>query len=300
MMTTPAERLTSRLKVVDRLRINIPWLSSPTRSPGIQAFTKSTTGEIPANTPGSDPLPADETPAGYPSLQDLLAESGASSPLTLVLGMCEDHLPLMLYLTNPAPGALLAVGDTGAGKTRLVRSALFSAALMNTPEQLTYTLIAADLAEYTDLAEFAHCRKLAPLSDAPSIIDELFLETEKRRLKPSEPMILVAIEDIAEVANNLNLTMLTRLHHLIKHGPRLGIWVIATLSCEDLEYADPALLDAFRTHLLGSIADPLAANYLGRDDHCPAPQIEKGRQFCASVEGGWLYFWICDPTGGAA
>ena len=113
-------------------------------------------------------------------------------------------------------------------------------------------------------------------------------------------MILVVIEDIAEVANNLNLTMLTRLHHLIKHGPRLGIWVLATLSSEDLEYADPALLDAFRTHLLGSIADPLAANYLGRDDHCPAPQIEKGRQFCASVEGGWLYFWICDPTGGAA
>lgn len=301
-MITPTEKLTSRLKLIERLKINLPWLNGPTRIPGTQAFVKpKNEGQPPVSETdetSKDAEQRDEKSGSFPSMERLIRESGASMPYALALGICEDQLPLLLYLTNPAPGALLITGDSGAGKTRLLRSAVYSAILMNKPDQLNFYILSDTKAEYTDLAEFEHCRKLGSLSEAPQIIDELTQIADQRKLKPADQIILIAVENIAWVAQNLNLTMLTKLHHLIKHGPRLGIWMIATFSTSEIDEVEPALLEAFRTHLIGSIKDRLLADYLGRNDNCPAPGLEKGFQFCASAEGGWLYFWICDPNGG--
>jgi hypothetical protein len=302
-MNTIENRLMSRLKVMERLKTNLPWLGSQAKNLGMKGLGKIQTDELPADFMVEDRVaeaPTQEDLPEFPTLQSILEENGPLSPYTIFLGMCEDGVPLTLNLVNPAPGALLITADPESGKTRLLRSILFSATQINTADQVVFDIIATNPHEYTDLAELDHCQKLLAHRDreASSLIQELFSELEQRKLKPAETMIIFAIEDLIQLAHAIDDALLSKLYHLIKHGPRSGIWTIAVLSSKDVDQIDPNLLEAFRTHLLGYLADPVTATYLARDVNCPAQGLVKGSQFCASVAGDWFSFWICDPAGG--
>ena len=47
---------------------------------------------------------------------------------SLMLGLAEDGLPVLLDLYDPAPGPLLVAGDGGSGKTALLQSLARAAA----------------------------------------------------------------------------------------------------------------------------------------------------------------------------
>jgi hypothetical protein len=307
-MITTEDHLAIRLKMMDRFKTSFPWLGNQVKNLRVKKFSKSQTAELgeTEDEPLKDePLKTDNQPPGeYQST----AESSYiqvdpydnQPPHTILIGICDDDIPLTLSLDNPAPGALLLIGDTGAGKTRLARSILTSAMQMNTPEQVVYSILASDIHEYTDLAEYDNCRSLFALRDPAllDLIDQLYEEGEKRRSQPDKQAVLLVIDDLSKFVQRLNIDRLTKLVHLIKHGPRLRIWIAAALSARDVDSTDPSLLDAFRTHLLGSLADPVLATYLGGDASCPVGQLDKGNQFCASVGGEWLKFWIYEPQGG--
>jgi hypothetical protein len=302
-MNTIENRLMSRLRVMERLNTKLPWLGNQAKNIGIKVVSKSQTEELPADTQmeaSVASIPTQEAIQVIPSLQSVLSENGPFSPHTIFLGMCEDGVPLTLNLENPAPGALLITADPEAGKTRLLRSILSSVTLINEADQVVFYIFAANSHEYTDLAELDHCQKLIAHRDheASRIIQELFSELETRKLRPADTMIVFAIEDLFQLAQAVEGSLLSNLIHLIKHGPRSGIWPIATLSSKDVDQIDPNLQEAFRTHLLGFLADPVTATYLARDVNCPAQGLIKGSQFCASVAGDWFSFWICDPVGG--
>jgi hypothetical protein len=301
-MNTIENRLMSRLKVMERLNTKLPWLGNQAKNLGGKRLSKIQTEELPSDVQVAEPdvMNAPDGALEIPSLQSALADHSPLSPYTIFLGMCEDGVPLTLNLDNPAPGALLITADPEGGKTRLLRSILFSATLINSIDQVVFYILAANPHEVTDLAESEHCKKLIALREreTSAVIEELFFELENRKLKPVDSMILFAIEDLIQLAQSIGESSLGKLFHLIKHGPRSGIWTIATLSSKDVDQIDPNLLEAFRTHLLGYLEDPVTATYLARDVNCPAQGLLKGSQFCASVANDWFSFWICDPTGG--
>ena len=300
-MNTIENRLINRLKVMERLKTNLPWMGNQVKNLGMKGISKTQTEELPPVSTVEDRLAKESKPDGsleISSFQSVIAENGPFAPYTIVLGMCEDGVPLTLNLDNPAPGALLITADPEAGKTRLLRSILFSAAQINSTGQVIFYISADNPHEYTDLAELDHCRKLFAHrdSEAPRIIQELFSELENRKLKTADEMIIFAVEDLTQFAQAFDDALLSKLHHLIKHGPRSGIWTFATLSSNDVDQIDPNLQEAFRTHLLGYLADTDIATYLARDVNCPAQRLVKGSQFCASVSGDWFSFWICDNS----
>src|SRR5512139_1592494 len=98
-MVTPEEKLTTRLKVVERLKTNFPWLSNPARSLGLHRPGRVKTSELPSEaeaSPVTDVSEKTAEPDAPLNLQSLLSQTEVQMPFTLTLGICEDGLPLIL------------------------------------------------------------------------------------------------------------------------------------------------------------------------------------------------------------
>jgi hypothetical protein len=240
-----------------------------------------------------------------PKLAELLESLTDPPPYAALLGACEDGLPFLFDLTNPAPGAVLVTGDAGGGKTRLLHSILHSACRMNTPEQLIFNVIASQPEEYLDLDPTEHCQAILPVEE-PAVADLIAdlvetVETRKRN-HPQDPAMILVIDDLAALLTFLDEQAYARLYWLIRHGPRYQVWTLATLPAMQAGGLDSRFLSAFRTRLFGYMHDERLAQRLAGDDGIATRDIERGRQFYVPYGGEWLRFWICKveetPPGG--
>ncbi len=115
-MLSPDERLMIGLKVLERLK---PRLSNQ-RLRRSQKNAPGLPGQLDGGPDGGSPSEEDETgainPEALPDLQAMLLLAGPLPPYSLILGACDDGLPFLLDLANPAPGALMIAADAGAGK----------------------------------------------------------------------------------------------------------------------------------------------------------------------------------------
>ncbi len=235
-----------------------------------------------------------------PTLSELLETLSEPPPYATLLGACEDGLPFLFDLTNPAPGAILVTGDAAGGKTRLLHSVLHSACRLNSPEQLTFNVIAGQPDEYQDLNEMDHCQAILPVED--QVVVELIaglvetVETRKHN-HPQDPAMILVIDDLAALLPFLDEQTFDRLYWLIRHGPRYQVWTLATLSAEQAGQLDPRFLSAFRTRLFGYMHNERLAQQLAGDDSLATRDIEKGCQFYVPYGGEWLRFWICKVNG---
>lgn len=302
-MNTLDQRLTTRQKLLESLKTSVPWLVNPGKSLHLPRTSRYQTEKIPDdNNEQVKPDFSDSVgiPTDVPSLEDLLLSNGGQPMYTIILGLCDDGLPLTLNLTNPAPGSLLLAGDHESGKTRLLRSILSSVTMISPADQVLFFILTNNRHEYTDLAELDNCKKLLTYQDqaAARLIPDLFEESEKRRSKPSEAVVIVAVDELSHYLQTLDSTSLSQFLRLIKHGPRLGIWILASLTATELDQIDPVIIEAFRTHLIGYLSDPVQATFLARDATCPAQELSKGVQWLVPMSGYWVSFRICDPGGG--
>jgi hypothetical protein len=243
-------------------------------------------------------------------LDQILAQSGKLPPHSLLLGVCDDGLPFLLDLTNPAPGALLICGDPGVGKTVLMDSILASGLRLNTPSQLNLSVIAAEIEPFMHLAKAEHCQEIFSVGEEVTgdLIGELAdLAEERRRTRPTDPAILLVIDDLAGCLDHLDQQAFSRLYWLIRHGPRSRIWTVASLSMERARTIEPQFLSAFRTRLFGRTADRKLVAQLSDDDKLRTARLENG-QFNIPYGGEWLRLWACpvddelvdQPEGGEA
>jgi hypothetical protein len=245
-------------------------------------------------------LPGDDDAPQPLSIPEVLAQTGPLPSQSVLLGICEDGLPFLFDLTNPAPGSLLIIGDSGSGKTRLVKSILASAMQLSKPNQLSFSIITPDASLYQDeMLAMEYCRHfLSPEeTSAAKLIENLAQQTEKRRRSNTPgPMVLLVIEDLAACLQSLDDEQFRRFYWLIKHGPRSRIWVLATLDPASLEWMDERILDAFRTRLMGSVSDPELAAFLAVDERFSSGGLGSGGAFCVPFGDEWIRFWVCDPS----
>jgi hypothetical protein len=302
-MITAQDRLTFRNKVKERFNSSFPWLGKPALEAGIKVGKPNQTTELAAEATADQPAAqvGKSQKKARLTFEAWYEKNRRQPAYSLLLGRCEDNLPLTLDLTNPTAGALLITGERGSGKSRLLRMMLSSVAENNAPEQTCFYILANNHHEYSDLGEAEACKQCLGLADpgAAQLFETLFKEIDQRREYPSLSYIVVGIDGLAQIAQIRDSDFQARFLRLVKHGPRLGVWLAATLTAQEAELLDPALVEAFRTHLLGSIANPSLATYLARDAEAPAGKLEGGTQFCAYVDEDWFKFWVSEPKGGA-
>src|SRR5512135_2671441 len=71
-----------------------------------------------------------------PGLKETLRDLGPLPRAALFLGVADDRLPVLLNLADPVPGPVLVAGDSGSGKTHLLRLVAEAIGLMHDTDSL--------------------------------------------------------------------------------------------------------------------------------------------------------------------
>ena len=231
------------------------------------------------------------------SLRYFVDQAESFAPYSVLLGKCDDGLPLTLELTNPAPGSILIAGDEGSGKTRLLKAIVKSAALLNQPDRLQINIITQKPEEFQEFTRIDSCRHILPAEDykTAKLIETLVELTDQRqKSSPGDPSIILAVDDLAHLSSMLNYEQTARLFRLVRHGPRSRIWVITCLTANRTGEVHHRLIEGFRTRLTGKTSSIRLSYEITGDDQSPAVDLEPGSQFCIPVNQDWLKFKICD------
>ena len=231
------------------------------------------------------------------SLQDFVDRAPAFAPYSMILGQCEDQLPLIMTLDNPAPGSIMIAGDPNSGKQRLVNAILKSAVLLNTPDRIQIYIITNNPEKFAELPQTKYCQVIHNQREyeVQKCIKTLSDLVDKRWQRGFDaPIIILAIDDLALFTERLDRTGVAQLFKLFRHGPRYRIWTLATLTATRYSISNMKLLSAFRTRLVGKFASLHLATQVTGDADSPAVFLESGSQFCVAVGNEWLKFSICD------
>jgi hypothetical protein len=215
---------------------------------------------------------------------------------SILLGLCEDRVPLILDLTNPAPGSILIISDAHSGKTNFLRSLLDSAIMLNKEHRVTMHLIVDDQQDFYSISDQRHCVDLLPNSDqgVGLLIKKLNQVIDSHKSTPSESVKILAIDDLAQLLEKSDERTSEGLIRLIRHGARLGVWVIGTLSTRDLRNIEQVAVDSFRTKIIGQVND---RSFLGNLAGGIDPQnleFKSGNQFSIMSGSEWIKIFACE------
>lgn len=191
--------------------------------------------------------------ATTPSLYTILDTFGAFPPYSLVIGLSKDGLPFMLDLDNPKSGSILVVGETGSGKTQLLKVVSTSACLLNNPQNVSLHVISKKANEYTGLFNFPHCQTLLDPYDraAGEMVIELASIAEQRRTgRELGSMMMLIIDDYSSISRMLSdYSVYLNLKTLVSRGPKSGIWPIISINPNDVHEEIGHLLRSFGTYI---------------------------------------------------
>lgn len=203
-----------------------------------------------------DEFALDQYPSESPllSLGEVLNAFGSFPPYSVMVGVCQDGLPLLLNLKDSTAGSLLIEGEPRRGKTQILKTVLASAAALNQVERVNFCAISPNPDEMAALLKFPHCQGLAAPYErqASEIILELSAIAEQRRFgRERGPAFILAIDDLgALVGEHLDYEVLIHLKWLISKGPGSEIWTIATLPGHSIATFDLQFASLFRTRII--------------------------------------------------
>jgi hypothetical protein len=232
------------------------------------------------------------------SLINLLENNSNLPGQAVVLGICEDGLPLALDLNDPSPGSLLAMGDAREEQIQLLRMAVASVALRNSPRAVQFLVFShqPDLWQkwVSEHGFDRHCLAIeeAQEDSVCEWIIRLADWTEQRRLgQRSGPPVLLVID---------TLTFLPRLAYdirlnfdwMIKEGPPAQIWTMAAISTDLAASLGIRMLRSFQSRILGCAKDPTVFSRLAGLDEQQAAVFNQPGRFAVQVGDHWLHFQL--------
>jgi len=246
--------------------------------------------------PIAPPVPLPAAP-GKTGLEAALSRYGPLPPHTAILGIGSNGAPVLLDLADSSPGALLISGSTGNAKTRLLQAILASAIRINRPGQVEVRIIAGQAAQFDHFFPTEHCRQILSADDPAvneAIIDLLPAVGLPRPGARRAQAVILAVDDLEALTANLDKQAYASLCWLARHGPRLRVWLIATLTTHNLPAhglrtplasgwesepkVDELLLSAFGTCLIEE------------------PEVHAGgNRFWLPMDEQAVPFWICEP-----
>jgi len=231
-------------------------------------------------------------------MPDLQAVLGVLAPLptgSVLLGICDDGLPLLLDLKNPSPGSLLLVGDLSPANRNLLRLILASIVLLHEPGEVDLHLVTDQPEAYRGLLDVpGTIRTHSPFDPRLPELIRYFASRANQRLsgRQASRLAVLGIEDIETVVSQLSEERLGELTWLAATGPMEGSWVFAGLDAAHYGELDPVLFQAFRTRLVGSSTDREIAEYLSGLPAAVSSSLDPGVGYCVKFAGELIRFWL--------
>ncbi len=203
-----------------------------------------------------------EVPREEPATVELLAlcrRLASVPPLTAVLGLDEDGVPLLVRLPSPEVAHMLLAGTSGSGKTALLRSILLSLALFNPPTELQIVVIDPKGRGLAPLASLPHLM-IAPVTDPREaaerlarLVEEMIARDRQRR---SAPAIVVAIDEVADVVEAGGADVEAGIRRLAQRGREAGIHLVAATQKPTASAVGTLAKANFPVRLVGAVTSP--------------------------------------------
>jgi hypothetical protein len=176
--------------------------------------------------------------------------------MTILLGRCEDGLPLLMDLDDPSSGAMLINSRSKDQARYLLKSILTSAKLINPSNQVQYTLISSKPETFGNLIFQPHChRKCHPnhRDAGQHILDISALVEQRYSGRRRGPALLLAIDDLeAFERGSLDEEAFSHLQWIIHEGPSVGVWPIVTADIQIRGSFEDQMIRQFGTEIFDS------------------------------------------------
>jgi len=180
-------------------------------------------------------------------------------PVTAVLGLDRDGVPLLLRLPSPNVAHALVAGTTGSGKTALVRTIVLSLALFNGQRDLQLVIVDPKGRGFLAFDGLPHL--LVPTvrsaEAAVGILHRVVEEMEKRDLEGrSEPRLVVVLDELADLLQVGGRDLEGLVARLTQRGREAGVHVIACTQKPVASVIGGLVKSNFPVRLVGSVPSP--------------------------------------------
>lgn len=218
---------------------------------------------------------------------------------TAVIGMADGGQPVLLrFAANKVTNVLIA-GETGAGKTSLLRSIALSLAAANRQSALQLLVMDGRSDE-----ESNRRTALLPLGYLPHMLTDPALGSEacatllhflaeemtyRRRDRVQSPRIIVLIDHVLSLMDS-GPQVKDDLLRLLQHGAQAGIHLVMATDTPDSPLLDSTIKACLSMRIIGRIADPTVARRLAGTRLDQAPLLYGEGDFLAVNGENVIYF----------
>jgi hypothetical protein len=246
----------------------------------IQAELRQEEGSMPV-LPKASPIDA---PACARAAQPASLPGGS-----LLLGLAEDGLPVLLDLYNPRPGPLLVAGDGGSGKTAFLQS-LARVSNLQDPGDISFGVLTPFPEEWSGLEFLPHCLGVWPAFH-PSAYDFLSQLVAWAEILPETRQAVLLLFDGLDLMAASDYQSQHDLRWLLMYGPDHQIWPVISVNPARLAHLQ-TWLDYFHTRVIGQVKHAHNARPLLEDKRIGLADLLPGKQFGLFQSESWLKFWL--------
>jgi S-DNA-T family DNA segregation ATPase FtsK/SpoIIIE len=180
-------------------------------------------------------------------------------PVTAVLGLDQEGVPLLLRLPSPNVAHVLIAGTTGSGKTALARTVLTSLVLFNNQRTLQVVVVDPKGRGFTAFEGLPHL--LVPVvgrvEEALAVLGRLVEEMERRDEEGrSEPRLVLVLDELADLVQVGGREMERLLTRLTQRGREAGLHLVACTQKPAAAVIGGLVKSNFPVRVVGSVASP--------------------------------------------
>jgi len=195
-------------------------------------------------------------------------------PVTAVLGIADDGVPLLIRLPSPDVAHILVAGTTGSGKTALLRAMVLSLAYFNRPQTIdhrpqtvvggpssvVFVLIDPKGSAFRDLEGLPHLARPV-ISDPSEAVEALgslvrLMEVRSREYGDGPSSVVLVIDELADLLMVAGAEAERPLTRLLQRGREAGIHVIAATQKPTAAVIGSLVKANFPVRLVGKVTSP--------------------------------------------
>lgn len=213
------------------------------------------------------------------------------SPLpaySIFLGLCDDGVPLVLDLTDSNAGSFLIAGDDDASNFKVLSGLLTATFCFNSQSEVNIHLISLQSDDFPNLLKSPHlnlCLNPQQIETTIAIEELVNLGFQRAEGESLIPFHLVAVDGLDILIQNVDRKTVNLISWLVKNGPKVGIFVMATITTDRIKPQFLPTLDDFQSKILNAIADPEMARYISGMMEFNLPDLNPGMEAVVISDG---------------
>lgn len=214
-----------------------------------------------------------------------------------ILGVCDDGFPVLLDLYDPAPGAMVIIGDEREKQLDLLRAAVYGLAVRNSPHSIQFLVLSCNPGPWEKWVAGHGFEKqcLGVIDVDQQKVREWTIRladlTEQRRIaaQQSGPPVLL-IMDTLSFLPRMEYDVRLNFEWMLKEGPAAQIWPLAAISTDLALSLGRRMLRPFPCRILGFTENAQAYTNLSMMSLEESASFARSGEFAVLIGNDWLRF----------